>query len=389
MLILSLLGYLCLMLIALQGSQNAIAKLFTGWQRKIFASSLDVPFVKSLPRSLLLVLTEASPQRTQWTSLMLYNLRILGKRPSVLLIALSNLGAWWVLVLTILFMNINAAMLIGICVLPILVFRNFDDIRRLFAVVIFGGLFLTLSETVIRHATALPAMLGESEVIFWLADGRASAVLGLLLAAILVTWIVQIEFWSVCVALVLLFASVLSFNGALALFAGERVARALMFTWAGRKLNQDCGLISRYDGIAAACGAVVGLFITLYMREVSDLGRSFGFSNAQSRLLDFAFALTIILFVQLVMQMLSGHFAAQKKVDELQDIKYFPNSWLSHHRLSLAGVAWSRVQIAKRIQEIRYHIQGLTTFKEGQIPDYVQVRLRQEEVELAKLLALP
>jgi hypothetical protein len=48
---------------------------------------------------------------------------------------------------------------------------------------------------------------------------------------------------------------------------------------------------------------------------------------------------------------------------------------------------WSRSMVAKRIQEIRYHLQGLATYKQGQIPDHLQARLKNEEEELLRLQA--
>ncbi len=386
MLLFTLIGTFYLMLLMLQFSQKEMAHFFSGWQKKILASSLDAPFKKMLPRALLLVLTEASPQRTQMTSLAFYNLRILGKRPSLLLMALSNLGAWWILILTLLFMNVNAVMLVGVFVLPALLMRKIKWVGPLFAVLFSTALFFVLSESLVRQLASLPAMMGESEIVFWLADGRFSAVLGLAFVAILLTFLIQVEFWSVCLALALLFSSIISFNGALALFAGERIARGILFAWSGRILNQDCRLISREEGIAASVGAGLGLWVTLYLREVTDLGRSFGISEAQGRLFDFALGLVLILFVQFCVQMFVNHFAVQKKVDEFQDIRYYPGTWYHGGRMSKAGAEWGRQQIAKRIQEIRYHIQGLATFKEGQIPDHVQGRLRKEEEELAKLI---
>lgn len=51
-------------------------------------------------------------------------------------------------------------------------------------------------------------------------------------------------------------------------------------------------------------------------------------------------------------------------------------------------MAWAKAKIHKRLSEIRYHLQGLTTLKEGQVPEHIQVRLKSEEQELTKLESL-
>lgn len=376
-----------LMIFSLTESQKQMSRLFSVWQTGVYEKSLDTVFEKMLPRSLLISFFEASPKRTLQTGLALYNLRILGKRPSVLLMGLCNLSAWWILLLGFLFMNVSGLMLVGISSLSLVSFLNFPRLRASLRLLLWTGLFLVGAELMLRNSAILQSVLGESSLAFWLADGRWAAVFALFLFTAVLGLFIQAEFWSLCLALVLLLTSTVSFNGALALLAGERCARGILFWWSGRRLNKDCRQISSKIGFSLALGAAVGLVVALLVKILFNFGGSFGMESAQERLFQMMIGFVVILFMQFVVQMTIGHFVAQGEVDELQEALYFPPHWLRSDRLSKGAMRWSRSMVAKRIQEIRYHLQGLATYKQGQIPDHLQARLKNEEEELLRLQA--
>jgi hypothetical protein len=391
------LGSFALMMYGITESQKHLASLLAPVQKKIFEKGLDVPLTKMLPRILALVFCEASPQKSLYSGLALRNLRVLAIRPSVLLMCLSTLGAWLMVLLGMLFLSLNGLFLLGLG--AILLFGLSADagraegqrpvaeaVARTLRLLFAAGLFLLGGELVMRQGRVLPMMLGESDFAFFLADGRFGAVLGILVAAFLISLIIEIEFWSVAISLSLLLGGVISINGALGLVAGERMARAVLFYLRSRSLNDTCQRIGKGFGISSVIGALLGLFAAGFLRESLVWVYSSEGDILQDKIVIFVALWVAILAVQFLAQMIWGHFGGAYKESELQDARYFSSAWVSRELISVASLRWAHAKIHTRLSEIKYHLQGLGTIKEGQVPEVIQARLKTEEAELAKLL---
>lgn len=383
--ILMWLGSFVLMMFGLVTSQKMASETLSGLQKKFLNKGLDSDFKSMLIRSLDVVVLEASPQKSLYSGIGLYNLRVLGLRSASLVMCLSTLGVWWVLILAFLFMSFNGLFLMGVCSLGLLsafiTSRGEKILKWIFAT----GAFLLGGEIMLRNSSILQSTLGESDLVFFLADGRFPSVIGLLVAAMLISLVVQIEFWSLALALCLLFTNVLSLNGALGLLAGERLGRMLLFWWHTRSLNQDCKRLGRQFAAVSALGVIVGLLLAGEVRETLYLGYSSGMASFQDKSLQFVMLFIVILFCQFIAQMVWGHFAAQAKMDELQDPKYISKAWFRPEFFSATNFGWAKEKVHKRLSEIRYHVQGLGTLKEGQVPEHIQLRLRSEESELQRI----
>ncbi len=94
----------------------------------------------------------------------------------------------------------------------------------------------------------------------------------------------------------------------------------------------------------------------------------------------------LILFVQFIAQMIWGHFGGLVKIDELQEPKYFPRLWVESELISEGIFNWAKEKVQKRLSEIRYHLQGLGSLREGQVPEHIQARLKEEEHQLRALI---
>lgn len=383
--ILMWLGSFVLMMFGLTESQKQAAALFANLQKNFFEKGFETTTGTMFVRALDVVVLEASPQRSLYSGLALYNLRILSLRASNLIMCLSTLGAWWVLILGLLFLSFNGFFLLGLCALGLIGVWKAPKAKLILKWVFATGIFLIGGETMLRNSSVVQTLLGQSELAFFLADGRFVSVLGILLLGILLSFIVQIEFWSLILALSLLLTNTLSFNGALALVTGERIARMLLFWWRSRGLNQDCRRIGLQLSMTSIVGALVGFLIAGEARNVLYLGFSSDLSSFQDKSLQFVLLFAVILFCQFFAQMVWGHFGSQVKVDELQEAKYFPASWNEFELLSGAAVTWAKDKVHKRLSEIRYHLQGLSSLKDGQVPEHIQLRLKQEEQQLSSL----
>lgn len=383
--ILMWLGSFVLMMFGLTESQKHAAAFFANLQKNFFEKGFDVNTTKMFVRALDVVVLEASPQRSLYTGLALYNLRILNLRTSNLIMCLSTLGAWWVLILGLLFLSFNGFFLLGLCTLGLIGAWKAPKAKLLLKWVFATGVFLIGGETMLRNSTVVQTILGQSDLAFFLADGRFGAVLGILIASILMSFIVQVEFWSLALALSLLLTNTLSFNGALALVAGERIARMLLFWWRSRSLNQDCRRIGFQLSMVSILGVLIGFLVAGEARNLFYLGFSSDLSSFQDKSLQFVMLFAVILVLQFFAQMVWGHFGSLAKVDELQDAKYFPASWADFELLSPAAMTWAKDRVHKRLSEIRYHLQGLQSLKEGQVPEHIQARLKLEEQQLSAL----
>ncbi|WP_374031960.1 hypothetical protein [Bdellovibrio bacteriovorus] len=380
--ILMWLGSFVLMLLGLYLSQKYVAVVFSNLQKSFLEKGLETTLGKMFIRAVDVVVLEASPQKSLYSGLALLNLRVLGTRPSVLLMCLSTLGAWWVLILGLLFMSFNGNFLLGLAGVGLLTVFMSVQVKNILGWVLGTGLFLVGGESMLRNASILMTTLGQSELAYFLADGRFPTVIALFCLAALISLIVQLEFWSLALALGLLLTNTISFNAALGLVAGERVGRMIFFWWQSRSLNQECRRVGSQFAMVSASGAFLGMMIAGEVRTFLNLGFTTGTAGAQDKTLQFVLLFALILTVQFVAQMIWGHFGGNAKVDEMQASRYFGPTWRRWELLSSTVMTWAREKVHKRHSEIRYHLQGLGSLKEGQVPEHIQARLKAEEEQL-------
>lgn len=384
--ILMWLGSFVLMLFGLQESQKALSAYLANLQKAFWDKGLDATFGQMLVRALDVVILEASPSKTLYSGMALRNLKVLGLRSSILVMCLSILGGWWALLLGLLFLSFNGFFLLGLCVIVFFNFGATAKLRHLLRLIFASGVFLIGGEMMLRNSSVIQTLLGQSDFAFMLADGRFGAVLGLLAISMVLSLFVQVEFWSMALGLSLLVTNVLSFNGALALVAGERAGRMLLFWWQTRNLDQECRRLgAQLSGVSIA-GVLFGFGVAGELRNLFYLGFSSDLTVVQDKSLQFVFMLVVILFFQFVAQMAWGHFAAKAQAEEIAEAKYLPVSWVTQDMMSPIAWVWAKEKVQKRLSEIRYHLQGLGTLKEGQVPETVQSRLKDEEQQLSQLM---
>ncbi|UYL10095.1 hypothetical protein B9G69_005825 [Bdellovibrio sp. SKB1291214] len=387
--ILMWLGSFVLMMFGLTMSQKYAALLFQGFQKYFLDKNLDQPkMIKMFQYCLDVVLLEVSPQKSLYAGMGLYNLRVLSLRPAVLVMCLSTIGAWWVALLGMLFLSFNGSFLLGLCVLGLISSVLTPKTRTVLQWIMGTGIFLIGGELVLKNSNVLIMALGQSEFAFFLADGRIVSIVSILLAAALISLVVRVEFWSLALGLSLLFVNAISINGAIALVAGERIGRMLLFWWHTRSLNQDCRRVGMQFSLASILGTILGLLLAGEVRVTMNMGYTSEMTAYQDKSVQFVLLFLIILGVEFVAQMVWGHFGGATKVDEIQDAKYISAVWFSEEYASAGVYQWAKAKIHKRLSEVRYHMQGLNSLQQGQVPEHIQLRLKAEEAELTKIESL-
>lgn len=324
-----------------------------------------------------LSLTLASPRQSLFSAMALYNLRIISQSQAVLLMCLCNLGFWAVFLIGCLYLNFNGYFLLGIASVSFLASFLTEKLQPWLRLIFFLGLFLVGAEALLKNASVLQSLLGLSDGAFFLADGRLPAVLMLFALAALGGLIIRIEYWSLALGLSLLVTNVMSFNGALALFLGEQVANVLLLWYRSRRLNQVCCTLSWQWGLVSFIFLCGGFFFAAELRP---------YLGYQGKAFSYLLLTGVILGIQTLGLMFWGHFASRSKVDEMQDIRYIGSAWVKENLLPEPVKQWAQEQVQKRLSEIRYHLAGLGTLKEGQVPNNLQDRLRTEEKVLAEVL---
>jgi hypothetical protein len=380
------LGSFALMMFGMTETQKHIAALFAPVQKKILIKGLEGPLSQMFPRVAALVFAEASPQKSLYAGMALKNMRVLGVRPSVLMMCLSTLGAWSIILLGMFFLGFSGLFLMGFGVILLFGLSKMEKLKDMIKVIFSAGLFLLGGEMIMRQGRVIPMMLGESDWAFFLADGRFAAVFGILILAFLISLIIEIEFWSVALSLSLLVGGVISLNGALGLVAGERMARAVLFYLRTRKLNDTCKKIGLGFSVTSFLGALLGLFMAGFVREGLPYVYSSEGEILQDKVTIFIALWVVILATQFVAQMIWGHFGGAYKESELQEASYFTKAWVQKELISVSALLWSLAKLHTRLSELKYHLQGLGTLKEGQVPEHIQSRLKTEEQEVSKLL---
>jgi hypothetical protein len=384
--ILMWLGSFVLLLFGLNESQKVLAHIFSRGQKDLLEKNSDKSLVFLFSRYLGVVLLEGSPVKSLYSGMAAYNLRVSPLPSANLWMGLSTLGAWWPLLLGSLFLNVNGLLLLGIGALSYLGLLRGRLTLNYLKLSLYVGIFLLGGDLSLRNSSVLLNLLGTGDVVFFLADGRLLSVLGIMAIGVLLSLFVSVEFWSVCLALTLLVANVISVNGALALFAGERIGRMLLFWWRSRELNQDCRRIGWQFSLVSASGVFLGFMIAGILRGDAGIGFTGDMDLFRQKILEFLSLSAVILVVQFLAQMVWGHFGSKLKVDEIQEIRYLPKSWTEQELFSSEALIWIRAKVQKRLSEIRYHRQGLQTMKEGQIPEVLQARLKAEEDQLSRFL---
>ncbi|MGZ3769216.1 MAG: hypothetical protein ACXVCP_11720 [Bdellovibrio sp.] len=307
--ILMWLGSYVLMMFGLIESQKQLGSFFSNAENDVLKKGIVGTTAQMFFRSFGISLMNSSPVKTLTTGLAVRNASPNAKG-GILLMCLSTLGAWWILLLGLLFLGVSGLFVLGFCSIGLVtVFRNQKSdmvLKWLFAI----GVFLVGGELMLKNSSVIQTLLGQSELVFFLADGRFVSVLTILFITFLLSLLIRIEFWSVPLVLGLLITNTLSFNGALGCVVGERIGQLILFWWKHRELKQNQNHILRQFTVVSILSLLVGFIFAGETRSLFYFGLSSDLSSLQDKSFQFVLLFAVMLFFQWLGQMVWGHFAS-------------------------------------------------------------------------------
>jgi hypothetical protein len=381
--ILMWLGSLVMMFSGLLLFRHGVSTLGARFQKMY----LDLPDTgvstfRMLVLTKLCAVSQGSFLQSQYGAVALLNSRSYSKHYSVLLLCLSAAGLWTTLLGVLVSWQLQGAIFLGLSVVFYLSQYWFDKGRTIFKTLAGFGILLMGMQWALRDQTLLLSALGESELHFLLADGRFFAQLIWLLTSFAATLLIGIESWSVFLALVLLATGSLSLNGAVALVVGELLAHVWLLFWRSRKLNQDVTALTRSYAIASSVGLCVGFVLAGLLRTVFSWGYTFELNEIMDKNLQF-FAMYLVVILSHSLAVLSwGHFAARRKMDEVQTGEYFSVRWIERGLVAASISNFVLRKLNERLALLIAQKKSLNPDERMQIPT---VFLQNHENEIIKL----
>lgn len=355
----------------------------SGWQKRFLALPESAPMLKTMFTTKLCGVSMGSFVRTQYSAVALLNSRAFSRSQALLLLCLSSAGTWATMLLILLSWQFEPFVLI----LPWIVgalyglwskravkwHRPFFDF----------ALVLVAMRWVLQNQSILLTTLGESDLHFLLADGRFPAQLLWLAVAFAVTVLIGIESWAVILALVLIVAGSLSLNGAVALIIGEMLGHVWLLWWRSRKLNQDTREITKSYAVFSSIGLLLAFFAAGLLRDAFVWSFTFEGNQLTEKSLQFFSLYFLIVVIQALAVLTWGHFAAQKKVDEVQKGEYFPISWITFLLISNEILDFILKRIATRLDLLLAQKKELDSKDRAQIPASFLTEHEHEITQLA------
>lgn len=381
------LGSLTLLLSGLWLSQRALQNLLGALREHALDSTTSRDFATMLRGCFLYVFGSASEVEPQSVGFLGYNYRLAHRRPALLMMCLSLLGLWWPLALCWGYLQYNGLLVLGVAaILWMMPWNSLRNKNRRSSMIqfFFGtGLFFFGAELLVKNASLLINILGQTSFTFLIVEKSLPALAVLALIGCVLAYFIKVEFFSVVLGLVLMMSGSITYIGALALFLGERLARLLEIGLWSQKVNSSAKLASRqYIGFSGL-GLVIGFLIVLSMAQSFQWGTIFGVEPSV-RNQQFMVGIMSVLFFQFVAQMAWGHFASQKKEEDVQEVKYLDFSAAESY-LSRVSREWFSLGIETRLSLIQKSQEELKQVPSAQVPAALQQKVDEESKRLEEI----
>ena len=306
--------------------------------------------------------------RTQYNAMALLNTRTFLKRYSILLLCLSSVGLWTSFLVGLGMWWIQWSILVGLAVISYLIYFWFGSGKLLFKFFFGLGLAFLGAQLALRDQSILLSTLADSEIHFLLADGRFTAQFIWLVTSFVMTLLIGVESWSVFFCIVLLSSGSLSLNGAVAFVIGELLAHFFVLSWRSRQLGKGAKRIARNYALASAFGLVVGFVVCGGLRGIFSWGYAFDSNDIINKNMQFMTMFFALIICQTFAVMAWGHFAAQKKMDEVASEPYFSAEWLRQCLLSQGLFNYIQEQLKRRLAQLSDQKKSLTFAEREKIP---------------------
>ncbi|MGZ3796433.1 MAG: hypothetical protein ACXVB1_08715 [Pseudobdellovibrionaceae bacterium] len=353
-----------------------------GLQKKFLSLPEPTSLFKMLLTTKLCAVGLGSFVQAQYSAVALLNSRSFSKRYGILLLCLSGAGVWTTLSGILLAWRLNGEILLTAALVIYFYWRWTHKGKGLLRLTAGVGGFLMGAQWVLQRQSLLLSALGESEFHFLLADGRFPAQFLWLLVSFLLTLIIQVESWAVFTALALWMAGSLSLNGAAAIVIGEILAHVWLLHWRSRSLNQEVRKTTLSYALASTLGLGLAFIAAGGLRWVLAWSFTFEGDLLSQKSLEFLSVYLVITIVETLTVLGWGHFAAQKKLDEVQKGDYFSVQWISRGLVSLPILDFILQKLKERLDLLLAQKKDLSLKERTQIPETF---LRAHEQEITQL----
>ncbi|MBX3032803.1 MAG: hypothetical protein KF865_02685 [Bdellovibrionaceae bacterium] len=344
-------GLIVLMTWSLQRFTGALALLL----QKARRASLSRP--ASTSSNLLVVnaaaaLMEPSMWANRVQAAMLQNFRLRSWRANLLLACLSFLGLWAAFLAANLFLNISGLFLLSVGgVILILSTVLWPSARAAAQGFFFLGLFLWAGESSLRFTTTWVAG-ATTDWSMLLADGRFVGSLCLFGIGLLSGALLRLEFLMLSAALVGLSAGVLSVNGAVALWLGERAGLMLALAFSVRHLTKSTRLLVWKTTAVTVAASFIALLLLGYVRDVLGPVSTLGSEGVLERLSLFLMLSAVMEAPVALSLLIWGHREGSRTPEDLFEVKYAGEKIWRAGGLRRPMLIWMRDGLVRRRADI-------------------------------------
>lgn len=322
----------------------------------------------------------ATPEQNIRLALIGWNLRLIAKRNAMVLLCLTHVGVFLSLALGFLYLKFNGLFLLSALLLLFVPLK--ETFRNRVLLVVALGVFLLGAELSLKNMSVIQSTLGHSSWAFFLADGRFGAVAFLFFCSLIASLAIRLQGWSLFLGLALVSGGVISFNGALGLIAGEGIAFCILALLYSRHFAPLEASWTKVWSALGAVGTLLGFWLAGEVRGFNyELAQSSQISERSALLVICAF---IMYVTPLMLQMIWGHFACKKEVDEAP-VRYLSLKALREMGIATPATTFVLQKFAARLSEIRYHWMGVQNLKQNEVPPFMLERLKREMGELEAL----
>lgn len=364
----------------------SISAVSGGLQRKFLNMADPSPSLKTMITTKFCGLGMGSFLRTQYSAVALLNTRAFSRRHGILLLCLSSAGTWVTMLTLLLAWQFDGGMLVLPWFVLFLIFRTAGISTHWIRPIIAFAALMSLLQWLLMKQSILMTTLGESDLHFMLADGRLPAQLLWIAVSFVVTLLVGVESWAVLLALVLVVAGSMSLNGAVAFIVGEMLGHVWLLWWRSRKLNQDVKALTKTYALISTMGLVVAFFAAGLLREIFAWNFTFEGNQLTEKSLQVFSLYFVIVAIQALAVLAWGHFAAQKKIDEVQTGEYFPLRWISLSVISNEVLDFMLKKLSVRLELLLAQKKELDSKDRAQIPANFLSEHEKEITQLAMWL---
>lgn len=359
----------------------------------------ELPFESDEKKMHSLLWTEALRSLTSasWTShlaaaFVKLSLRLRGPRAAILQMALSSLS-WGLLFLwSLLLFRINGAFAVGVAVALYILFFNIKKIsvrswvmicEKLSLVFLLLAVTLILFEQTQRTASQIIMMAHEYDWVFFLSQKGFLQAVVLFFGSMVMTALIPFMGWSYVFVILFMSTGLMAFDNALVIVAAEWVAVPLLMAWQTRSLSLSARVFGFQYALISSLSILVSLLAMVLFKDQIFSAEDLSFGQTASRLEALMFCFFVFAVVQTATAMTWGHFAAKRKMDELELTNYerLPNVYYKIE--TLFEKRFIRVGCLRRLQILETQKQELPQLKGIPLP--ILRRHEKEIMDLQKL----